>query len=183
VRRRGAGTVRRSLEKAPLTSGVFCCTRKALGERSLVESLEQPAEKGLEIELTGRSLLFQNLSNIDQRVPMPSRHTCAITARFRHSPVTKRSVMLPTDSTGSRYVRSTDHSIASRGGAAKLSQMPVAHGGPAHYLGTSRVGALDPAVHRVQAYPRGAGKRRTDEVRLYRLGAERPESATVRTMT
>ena len=42
---------------------------------------------------------------------------------------------------------------------ASLSQMRVAHGGTAYYLSTFRVRALDPTVHRVQAYPRGAGKR------------------------
>jgi hypothetical protein len=32
-------------------------------------------------------------------------------------------------------------------GTASLSQMPVAHGGPAYYRGTIRIRALDPAVH------------------------------------
>src|ERR1700730_8995865 len=90
---------------------------------------------------------------------------------------------LPPDLTRRTYARSTNaHFIASRGGVASLPQMPVAHGGQAYYLSTFRVRALDLAVYRVQAYPRGAGKRRPDEIRCYRLVAQRPESATVRTM-
>jgi hypothetical protein len=88
------------------------------------------------------------VSNIDQRVIMPSRHTAAITAPFRHSSVTESSVALPPDSTRGICARSTNAQfIASRGGAASLSQMPVAHGGPAYDLSTLRVRALDPAVH------------------------------------
>jgi hypothetical protein len=122
---------------------------------------------------------FLEVSNIDQRAMMPSRHTAAITAPFRHSSVTERSEALPLDLARGIYARSTNaHFIASRGGAASLSQMPVAHGGSAYYLGTFRVRALDPTVHRVQAYPRGAGKRRPDEIRCYRLVAQRPESTT-----
>src|ERR1700730_950214 len=91
---------------------------------------------------------YRQVSNLDQRVTMPSRHTAAITAPFRRSTVTERSVALRPDSAGSTHARSTNvHSIAARGGAAKLSQVPVAHGDPARRLSTSRVGALDPAVH------------------------------------
>jgi hypothetical protein len=89
------------------------------------------------------------------------------------------SVALPPDFARGIHARSTNvHFIASRGGAASLSQMPVAHGGSAYYLSTFRVRALDPTLHRVQAYPRGAGKRRPDEIRCYRLVAQRPASAT-----
>jgi hypothetical protein len=122
---------------------------------------------------------FLEVSNIDQRAMMPSRHTAAITAPFRHSSVTERSEALPLDLARGIYARSTNaHFIASRGGAASLSQMPVAHGGSAYYLSTFRVRALDPTVHRVQAYPRGAGKRRPGEIRCDRLVAQRPESPT-----
>jgi len=79
---------------------------------------------------------------------------------------------LPPDFARGIHARSTNvHFIASRGGAASLSQMPVAHGGSAYYLSTFRVRALDPTLHRVQAYPRVAGKRRPDEIRCYRLVA------------
>ncbi len=43
---------------------------------------------------------YRKVSNIDQRVTMPSRHTAAITARFRHPSVTESSVALPPDLTG-----------------------------------------------------------------------------------
>jgi hypothetical protein len=49
--------------------------------------------------------------------------------------------------------------------------MPVAHGGPAYYLGTFRIRALDPAVHQVLAYPRGSGKRRPEEVPCLSAGS------------
>ena len=39
-------------------------------------------------------------------------------------------------------------------------------------------GRGDATVHRVQAYPRGAGKRRPSEIGCYRLVVQRPESAT-----
>lgn len=55
-----------------------------------------------------------------------------------------------------------------------MSQMPVQHGDPAYYFSTFGVRALDPAVHQVRPYPRRAGKRRPDEVRCYRPGAQRP---------
>jgi hypothetical protein len=38
---------------------------------------------------------FFEVGNIDQRVMMPSRHTAAITAPFRHSSVTGGSVGAP----------------------------------------------------------------------------------------
>jgi hypothetical protein len=99
--------------------------------------------------------------------------------RSGNSSVTESSVALPPNFARGIHARSTNaHFIASRGGAASLSQMPVAHGGSVYYLSTFRVRALDPTVHRVQAYPRGAGKRRPDEIRCYRLVAQRPESAT-----
>src|ERR1700737_4873168 len=108
-------------------------------------TLEQP-ERSAAVLTSFNKIL--EVSNIDQRVVMPSRHTAAITAPFRHSSVTERSVALPPDSTRGTYARSTNaHVIASRGGVASLSQMPIAHGGPAYYLSTFRVRAPDPAVH------------------------------------
>jgi hypothetical protein len=38
---------------------------------------------------------YRKVSNIDQRATMPSRHTAAITAPFRHPSVTESSVVLP----------------------------------------------------------------------------------------
>jgi hypothetical protein len=91
---------------------------------------------------------FLEVSNIDQRVMIPSRHTAAISAPFRHSSVTERSAALPPDLARGIHARSTNaHFIATRDRAISLSQMPVAHGGPAYYLSTFRVRALDPAVH------------------------------------
>jgi len=43
---------------------------------------------------------YRKVSNIDQRVTIPSRHTAAITAPFRHPSVTESSVALPPDLTG-----------------------------------------------------------------------------------
>jgi hypothetical protein len=104
---------------------------------------------------------------------LPSQH------RSGNSSVTESSVALPPDFARGIHARSTNvHFIASRGGAASLSQMPVAHGGSAYYLSTFRVRALDPTLHRMQTYPRVAGKRRPDEIRCYRLVAQRPASAT-----
>jgi hypothetical protein len=53
------------------------------------------------------------VSNIDQRAMMPSRHTAAITAPFRSS-VTERSEALPLDLARGIYARSSNaHFIAS----------------------------------------------------------------------
>jgi len=61
--------------------------------------------------------------------------TTDITAPFWHQSVTERSVALPPDLTGGVYARSANANfIASR--RAPLSQMPVAHGGPACCLST-----------------------------------------------
>jgi hypothetical protein len=46
------------------------------------------------------------VSNIDQRVIMPSRHSAVITAPCRHSSVTQSSVAPPPDLTGSIYAGS-----------------------------------------------------------------------------
>jgi hypothetical protein len=43
---------------------------------------------------------YRKVSNIDQRVTMPDRHTAAITAPSRHPSVTESSVVLPPDLTG-----------------------------------------------------------------------------------
>lgn len=127
--------------------------------------------------------IFLDVSNIDQRAVMTSRHTAAITAPFRHASVTKRPVALPPDSTRGTYARSTKaRFIASRGDVASLSQMPVVHGSTAYCFSTVRIRAPDPAMHGVQAHPRGAGKRRLDEIGCDLLVAQRPESATARTM-
>jgi hypothetical protein len=124
------------------------------------------------------------VSNIDQRGTMPSWHTAATTAPCRHSSVTESSVVLRSDLTGGIYAQSPNvHFIASRDGAVSLSQMPVARGGPAHYCSTSRLRALDTEMHQMRPYPRGAGEHRPDEVRCYRLGAQRPESVAARTIT
>lgn len=122
--------------------------------------------------------IFLDVSNIDQRAVMTSRHTAAITAPFRHASVTKRPVALPPDSTRGTYARSTKaRFIASRGDVASLSQMPVVHGSTAYCFSTVRIRAPDPAMHGVQAHPRGAGKRRLDEIGCDLLVAQRPESA------
>ncbi len=103
---------------------------------------------------------------------MPSRHSAPITAPFRHPSVTESSVALPPIQREASVARSTNARFtASRGRPASLSQMPVAHEGPAYCLSTFRVRALDPAVHQVLAYPRGPGKSRPDEVRCLSAGS------------
>jgi hypothetical protein len=53
-----------------------------------------------------------------------------------------------------RDARSTNtHPISSRGEAAPVSQMPIAHAGSTHYRGSIRIRALDPAVHQMRPYP------------------------------
>src|SRR5258707_6033592 len=105
-------------------------------------------------------------------------------APCRLQPVTEVWLALPPIQREASVARSTNARFtASRGRPASLSQMPVAHGDPAYCLSTFRVRALDPAVHQVLAYPRGSGKHRPDEVQCHRPGAQRPEGATVRTMT
>jgi hypothetical protein len=48
------------------------------------------------------------------------------------------------DPTRGIVTRSTNtHPIGARGGVTSLSQMPVAHGGPAHYRSSCRFRALD----------------------------------------
>ena len=80
-----------------------------------------------------------------------------------------------------RCARSTNtHPVASRGGAASLSQMPVAHGGSTHCRGSFRLRALDPAVHQMRPHSPGAGKRRPDEVRCRGLGRRQSGAADVR---
>jgi hypothetical protein len=67
-------------------------------------------------------VIFSRVSNIDQRVALPSRHTATITAPPNGIlSVTESSVVLPPVLTGGIYTRSTNaYFIASRGGAASL---------------------------------------------------------------
>jgi hypothetical protein len=95
------------------------------------------------------------VSNIDHRAVMPNRHITAITARSS-APVGDREGLaaLWPDPTGGIVARSANtHPIAARGGAASLSQMPVAHGGPAHYRSSYRFRALDTEMHQMRPYP------------------------------
>src|SRR5882757_8992595 len=51
---------------------------------------------------------YPKVSNIDQRDTMPSRHTAAITAPFRHPSVTESPVALPPISREASVARSTN---------------------------------------------------------------------------